>query len=64
MEKKESMLRSTINKTQESSEQKPNILPDFLFEASHDGKYSEQDIRDKINKIAIAINRIYYSVAI
>ncbi|XP_043682421.1 cytochrome P450 4C1-like isoform X3 [Vespula pensylvanica] len=53
--KKESMLRSIINKTQQSSEQKPRILLDFLFESSHDGgKYSEQDIRDEINTIVIA----------
>nr|XP_050866027.1 cytochrome P450 4C1-like isoform X3 [Vespula vulgaris] len=54
-EKKESMLRSIINKTQQSSEQKSRILLDFLFELSHDGgKYSEQDIRDEINTIVIA----------
>ncbi|XP_047361042.1 probable cytochrome P450 311a1 [Vespa velutina] len=57
-EKKESMLRSIINQElkEENSDkkQKPRILLDYLFESSHEGrKYSEQDIRDKINTMVI-----------
>lgn len=41
--------------------QNPIVFLDLLFESSHEeGKYSQQDIRDEINTMIIAVILIYY----
>ncbi|XP_046828217.1 cytochrome P450 4C1-like isoform X1 [Vespa crabro] len=56
-EKRESMLRSKINRqlTAEKLGQKQKTLLDFLLETSHEEEgYTEKDIRDEMNTILLA----------
>ncbi|XP_047367670.1 cytochrome P450 4C1-like [Vespa velutina] len=56
-EKRESMLRSKINRdlTAEKLEQERETLLDFLFATSHEGKvYTEEDSRNEINTVLLA----------